>query len=86
MGHFELYYFHLERLLHLHMKTRVWTTVRFPDGSWSYGGRMNEPDYAHCEKWAIEAESGPAAVKKAQAVRRRERAKANRAVTFGGAL
>ena len=61
------------------MKTRIWTVVRFPNGSWSYGGRMDEPEYSQCEKWAVEAASGEEAKKKAQAKRRSEQAKARRA-------
>lgn len=47
----------------------LWTVVRFPAGSWSYGGRMNDPAYRDCEKWQILASSGEKAVKKAQAKR-----------------
>ncbi len=28
--------------------------VRFPNGSWSYGGKENDPDYEQCEKFWIE--------------------------------
>lgn len=48
---------------------RTWTVVRFPVGAWSYGGKPTDPDYAECEVWTIEASTGPAAVKKAQARR-----------------
>lgn len=54
---------------------RTWTVVRFPDGSWSYGGRINSPDYELCEKWSIDADSGAAAVKKARERRSRARRK-----------
>lgn len=54
---------------------RLWTVVRFPNGSWSYGGKPTAPDYAECEVWQIEALSGTAAVKKAQAKRRRQKRK-----------
>lgn len=47
----------------------IWTVVRFPNGSWSYGGKPNDPDYAECEVWQIEAKSSASAVKKAQAKR-----------------
>ncbi|WP_258570023.1 hypothetical protein [Burkholderia sp. MBR-1] len=53
----------------------MWTVVRFPNGSWSYGGKPTAPDYAQCEVWQIEAESAKDAVKKAQAKRIRERKK-----------
>ncbi|MEX3984205.1 hypothetical protein AB4Y45_35200 [Paraburkholderia sp. EG287A] len=56
------------------METLLWTVVRFPNGNWSYGGRMDDPDYERCEKWSIEAESAQAAVKKAQSRRRRDQA------------
>jgi hypothetical protein len=65
------------------MKTLLWTVVRFPDGSWSYGGRMDDPAYALCEKWRIEATSGEEAKKKAQVKRRSEQAKAKRAAARG---
>jgi hypothetical protein len=64
------------------MNTRIWTVVRFPSGTWSYGGRMDAPDYELCEKWAIEATSGREAVKKAQGRRRREQAAAKRATAL----
>ena len=51
---------------------KMWTVVRFPNGSWSYGGRPDSPDYAQCEVWEIEAETADKAVKKAQKRRRRE--------------
>lgn len=49
----------------------LWTVVRFPNGSWSYGGKPDDPDYEQCEVWRIDAESPERAVKKAQAKRRR---------------
>lgn len=49
----------------------IWTVVRFPNGSWSYGGKLDDPDYELCEKWRIAADSPQAAVKKAQAKRSR---------------
>jgi hypothetical protein len=51
----------------------LWTVVRFPNGSWSYGGKPTAPDYAKCEIWRIEAKDGKAAVKKAQAKRSKEK-------------
>jgi hypothetical protein len=53
----------------------IWTVVRFPDGSWSYGGSPDSPDYAECEVWRIPADTARMAVKMAQEKRRRERAK-----------
>lgn len=38
-----------------------------PNGSWNYGGKPTDPDYAQCEAWEIEAESPKDVVKKAQA-------------------
>ncbi len=54
---------------------KLWTVVRFPNGSWSYGGKPTDPDYAECEVWVIEANTGPAAVKKAQVKRRNKKRK-----------
>jgi hypothetical protein len=54
----------------------LWTVARFPNGSWTSGGKPNDPDYALCEVWRIEADSRTEAVRKAQAKRSRERAKA----------
>lgn len=51
----------------------LWTVVRFPNGSWSYGGKPSDPDYAKCEIWQIEAKVGSIAVKKAQAKRSRNK-------------
>lgn len=51
---------------------RIWTVVRFPNGSWGYGGKPTDPDYAECEVFRISAADGKAAVKKAQAKRSRE--------------
>ena len=54
------------------MNNKLWTVVRFPNGSWSYGGSPTDPDYAECEVFRISAADGKAAVKKAQAKRSRE--------------
>lgn len=51
------------------MFERQWTVVRFPDGSWSYSGAPDSPDYADCEVFLAVAHSGNAAVKKAQSRR-----------------
>ncbi|WGX45679.1 hypothetical protein P7I94_00185 (plasmid) [Pseudomonas aeruginosa] len=42
----------------------VWTVARFPDGSWSTGGSPDDPDYALCEVFRIEADSRDEAKKK----------------------
>jgi len=55
------------------MAVQLWTVVRFPNGSWSTGGKPNDQDYAECEVWQIPATSRQAATKAAQA--RRSRAK-----------
>lgn len=47
----------------------LWTVVRFPDGSWSSGGKPNDPAYANCEVWQIEARSRKDAEKVAKAKR-----------------
>lgn len=53
------------------MNEQLWTVVRFPDGSWSFGGRPDDPAYALCEKWRLLAGDGKQAVKRAQGRRRR---------------
>jgi hypothetical protein len=50
---------------------RMWTVARFPDGSWTHGGRADDPDYALCEVFRVLAFDSKQAVKKAQAERRR---------------
>lgn len=60
------------------MEERLWTVVRFPNGSWSYGGKPTNPDYFECEIWQIQASSPEKAVKKAQAKRARDRKKSRR--------
>lgn len=55
------------------MAEQLWTVVRFPNGSWSTGGKPTDPDYAQCEVWQIPAASREAATKKAQARRSRAR-------------
>ena len=55
------------------MNNKVWTVVRFPNGSWSYGGKPSDPDYVECKVFRITAIDGKAAVKKAQAMQNRER-------------
>lgn len=57
---------------------KLWTVVRFPDGSWSYGGRLDSPEYALCEKWSTFAVDGKTAVKLTQRRRQNERKRAAR--------
>ncbi|MCV4196064.1 hypothetical protein OD771_29515, partial [Pseudomonas aeruginosa] len=52
------------------------TVARFPDGSWSTGGSPDDPDYALCEVFRIEADSRDEAKKKAQRIRANQRRKA----------
>ncbi|MGF6281819.1 hypothetical protein ABH908_000148 [Pseudomonas frederiksbergensis] len=47
------------------------TVVRFPNGSWSTGGRPSDPDYEQCEVYVVPCNGEADAKKKAQAVRRR---------------
>lgn len=54
---------------------RIWTVVRFPNGSWSYGGRPDSPEYEHCEVWQISAPTAKGAMKTAQAKRTRDNRK-----------
>lgn len=51
----------------------MFTVVRFPNGSWSYGGRPDDPDYSECEVYQVEAASSKKAVQKAQSKRSRDR-------------
>ncbi|WP_252108946.1 MULTISPECIES: hypothetical protein [unclassified Halomonas] len=53
------------------MTTQLWTVVKFPNGSWSYGGPVLSPEYADCEVYCIEAPGPKTAVKKAQTIRAR---------------
>ena len=52
------------------------TVVRFPNGSWSMGGPVSDPDYMQCEVYVVPFDSDKEAKKLAQAVRRRLVAKA----------
>lgn len=58
--------------------SRIWTVVRFPNGSWSYGGSPSDPDYSECEIFSIEAASPEAAIKSAQSKRSANLRKAKR--------
>ncbi|BCQ68188.1 hypothetical protein PEQA60_21780 [Pseudomonas sp. Eqa60] len=48
----------------------LWTVARWPSGTWDTGGSPNDPDYAECEVFQVEAKSRDEAKKKAQAMRR----------------
>lgn len=61
---------------------KLWTVVRFPAGSWSYGGKPDDPDYAECEIWQIEDSNPHAAIRKAQS-RRAYQMKKKRAAESG---
>lgn len=63
---------HFEELI---VDSKLWTVVRFPNGSWSYGGKPTSADYELCEVYQLPANSPEKAVKKAQAIRRRNVAK-----------
>jgi hypothetical protein len=52
-----------------------WTVARFPDGSWTTGGKPDDRDYANCEVFRVEADNREQAKRKAQAKRRREQGK-----------
>lgn len=53
------------------MSNRLLTVVRFPNGTWSTGGPVSDPDYAMCEVYVVPFKSDAEARKMAQAVRRR---------------
>ena len=55
-----------------------WLVVRFPNGSWSYGGKESDSDYEECEKFRIDALNPKEAVKKAQAKRAYQQRKSNK--------
>lgn len=52
------------------MNPTLWTAARFPDGSWSTGGKINDPAYAECTVYQVEARSHDEAKKKGQAKHR----------------
>ena len=49
----------------------IWTVARFPNGSWTTGGRPDDPAYSECEVWRVEARNRDEAKQKAQALRRK---------------
>lgn len=57
----------------------LWTVVRFPDGSWSYGGRPDCPDYRDSTVWQIRANTPAVAIRRAQGRWRRARDKSAKA-------
>lgn len=60
------------------MGSEWWTVVRFPDGSWSSGGSVDDPEYAHCEVFEVLADSREAAEKSAKAAWRKAPARVKR--------
>lgn len=55
---------------------QLWTVVRFPNGSWSYGGKPDDPDYSECEVYQVDAPNSDKAKKIAQARRSRDQRRA----------
>ena len=49
-----------------------WTVVRFPDGTWSTGGKPDDPDFQHCEVFVVSAVSREQAKRKGQQKRYRQ--------------
>lgn len=49
----------------------IWTVVRFPNGTWSTGGKVSDPEYTDCEVYRVPADSREAAKKRGQALRSR---------------
>lgn len=70
------------------MGQQTWTVARFPDGSWTYGGPPDSPDYVEAEIWRILAPNAKDAVARAQGQRRnmvrRQKREAERAATPSG--
>lgn len=54
---------------------RLWTVARFPNGSWSTGGKPTDPEYALCEVFQVRASSREQAKRLAQSLRSRRRKK-----------
>lgn len=53
------------------MDSKLWTVARFPNGSWSTGGRPDSPDYAECVVYRVNAVGEKDAKKKGQAMHRK---------------
>lgn len=61
------------------MKERLWTVARFPNGSWSTGGKPDCTDYELCSVYSVLADSENEAKSKGQSMHRkamRQKAKA----------
>ena len=63
-------------------RSDFWLVVRFPDGSWSTGGKPSDPVYDDADLYWVRETSRERAVPKAQAWRSRERGLINK--EFGG--
>lgn len=50
-----------------------WTVARFPNGSWTTGGKVSSPDYQDCEVFSIDAPDRETAIRRAQSKRTRQR-------------
>lgn len=59
------------------MADTLWTVARFPDGSWTYGGPPDSPDYALCTVYQILAPTPAIAVRRAQGRYWRAKKKSN---------
>lgn len=53
------------------MKERLWTVARFPNGSWSTGGKPDCPDYELCSVYRVLAVGEKEAKSKGQAMHRK---------------
>lgn len=49
----------------------IWTVTRYPNGQWSTGGKVNDPEHECCEVYRIPADNREAAKKRGQALRSR---------------
>lgn len=54
-------------------REHLWTVARFPNGSWSTGGKPTDPEYALCEVFQVRANSREKAKRLAQNLRSRQR-------------
>lgn len=53
--------------------------VRFPNGTWSYGGKESDPDYKHCEKYWVETNKSSLEPKQAIKIAQGRRSRAKKA-------
>ena len=60
-----------------HMPDTLWTVARFPDGSWTYGGPPDSPDYEFCTVYQIKASTPTVAIRRAQGRYRRAQKKSS---------